>query len=147
MRKILLAVTILGLAAAPAFAGGIAAGDLNIAGTSASSNAGVSSMQGTGTGAMVAGNGGVAVGAVSGNYTSVDTSALGAAGPKGSYTNTTATQTNVGGTVVGGVSGKGFMGIATGGAGGSQTSSASGGASATAKNLNAGGIATVGRGR
>ncbi|HUB10547.1 MAG TPA: hypothetical protein VMB34_01200 [Acetobacteraceae bacterium] len=146
MRKLLLAATILGLAAAPAFAGGIAAaGDVNIAGTTAASNAGVVSTEGTMAGVKTGGNGAVVVGAVSGNYTAVDTSALGVAGPKGSYTNTTATQTNIGGTVAGGLSGT-FFGNAGGSASGGQNSTAMGGAKATANDMNAGGYITVGHG-
>jgi len=146
MRKLLLAATILGLAVAPAFAGGIA-GDADIGISSANSTAGVSSSQGTQAGVTAAKNGGVVVGAVSGNYTAVDTSAMGATSPKGaSYTNTTATQTNIGGTVGGGVVGNTTNGT-SGSASGNQSSTANGGANATAKNLNVGGFATVSHGR
>jgi hypothetical protein len=83
--------------------GGIAAGDVNTEMTSAGSSAGVSSVQGTKARTNVVGTGGVIVGAVSGNTTSVQTSAQGTAGPKGSYTDTTATQSNLGGAVAGGL--------------------------------------------
>ena len=86
MRKFLLAATILApFVVAPAFAGGApqgltAAGDINLSKTTAGSTAIVGSMQGTNAQAKAAGNGGVIVGAVSGNYTSVETTALGKAG-------------------------------------------------------------------
>lgn len=154
MRKFLLAATMLALPLA-AFAGQpnglIAAGDLNLALTGAASTAGVQSTQGTKAQSNVAGNGAVIVGAVSGNYTSVETTALGKAGPAGSYTDTTATQVNVGGTVTGGLAinqtgnqrGKTPTQGATGTASGSQNSQASGGAMAGAANANLGGFLTV----
>ena len=164
MRKFLLAATILApFVVAPAFAGGAqqgltAAGDINLSKTTAGSTAIVGGMQGTNAQAKAAGNGGVIVGAVSGNYTSVDTAAAGTAGPMGSYTNTTATQTNLGGTLAGGlalnkdaghggaprgdlfsVQGNG----ASGSAGGGQSSMAGGTAAATATNMNLGGFIKV----
>ncbi len=164
MRKFLLAATILApFVAAPAFAGGAsqgltAAGDINLSKTTAGSTAVVGSMQGTNAQAKAAGNGGVIVGAVSGNYTSVETTALGKAGVKGSYTDTTATQTNIGGTLAGGlalnkdaghgggpradtvsVQGNG----ASGSAGGGQSSMSGGTAAATATNMNLGGFIKV----
>ena len=99
MRKFLLAATLLApFVVAPALAGGApqglaVAGDINLSKTTAGSTAIVGGMQGTNAQARTAGNGGVIVGAVSGNYTSVETTAGGMAGPKGSYTDTTATQT------------------------------------------------------
>lgn len=162
MRKFLLAATILApFAIAPAFAGSDAlsiAGDLNLAKTSAGSTAAVGSMQGTNAQAKAAGNGGVIVGAVSGNYTSVETTALGKAGPMGSYTDTTATQANVGGTVAAGLAlnkgGRPMGGPtadlftvtsngASGSAGGGQSSTAMGGSAATATNTNLGGFIKV----
>jgi hypothetical protein len=154
MRKFLLAATM--LIPFAAFAGGTdlsIAGDGNLATTSAGLSAGVQSTQGTHAQANVSGNGGVIVGAVSGNYTSVATTALGKAGPAGSYTDTTATQTNVGGTVASGLAvnknrsstpialtaGRGQANGASGSASGGQNSQASGGSSATAANTNLGG--------
>jgi hypothetical protein len=164
MRKFLLAATILApFAVAPAFAGGgsgggMISGDGNLATTSAGSSATVGSVQGTAAQAKAAGNGGVIVGAVSANHTSVATTAAGQAGPQGSATRTTATQANVGGTVAAGlavnkdggrdagpkastasVQGNG----ASGSAGGGQTSMARGGAAATAANMNLGGFVKV----
>ncbi len=149
MRKFLLAATILApFAMAPAFAempqAMTAAGDVNLAKTAAGSTAGVASEQGTMAGAKVGGNGAVIVGAVSGNYTQVQTSAGATAGPKGSFTNTTAQQVNIGGTVAGGLADNGkHSNGATGIAGGQQTSQATGGAAATASNANLGGIIKV----
>jgi hypothetical protein len=85
MRKFLLAATILApFAVAPAFAGGgsgggMISGDGNLATTSAGSSATVGSVQGTAAQAKAAGNGGVIVGAVSANHTSVATTAAGQA--------------------------------------------------------------------
>jgi fibronectin-binding autotransporter adhesin len=159
MRKFLLAATM--MVPFAAFAGGSAlsiAGDVNLAKTSAGSTAGVQSTQGTQAQIKAGGSGGVVVGAVSGNYTAVDTSALGKAGPAGSYTDTTATQTNVGGTVAGGpalnkngqgtgpislTSGHGQATGASGSAGGGQSSQASGGSAAMASNTNIGGFGKV----
>jgi hypothetical protein len=135
--------------------GFVAAGDVNVASTQAGSTAGVSSIQGTGAQANVAGNGAVLVGAVSGNYTSVDTAAAAQAGPKGSYTNTAAAQKNIGGTVAGGLAankqqddhrGNDFRtqgNGASGSAGGFQASSDMGGSTAKASNLNMGGFIAV----
>jgi hypothetical protein len=147
MRKILLASVIV-LAPFAAFAAGpqgsSVAGDVNISNTQAGSTAGVSSEQGTHAGVGVAGNGGVAVGAVSGNYSDVNTTAKGVAGPAGSSTKTTAQQTNIGGTVAGGVAAnKGWHNDgATGSAGGNESSSATGTASAKASDTNIGGFIT-----
>jgi hypothetical protein len=149
MRRFLLAATILlPFAVAPAFAEMqqpmTAAGDINIGKTAAGSSAGVSSQQGTMAGAKVAGNGAVIVGAVSGNYTSVQTGAGATAGPKGSFTNTNAQQTNIGGTVTGGLgSSANHNSGASGKASGDQNSQASGDASATASNTNLGGFVKV----
>lgn len=154
MRKFLLAATM--LVPFAAFAGGAdlsIAGDGNLAKTTANSTAGVQSTQGNHAQATTGGNGGIMVGAVSGNYTSVATTALGRAGPAGSYTDTTATQTNVGGTMASGqainqtghstpitlTAGRGQANGASGSAGGGQNSQASGGSSATAANTNIGG--------
>ena len=142
MRKFLLAATILApFVAAPAFAGGAsqgltAAGDINLSKTTAGSTAVVGSMQGTNAQAKAAGKAGV----------------------KGSYTDTTATQTNIGGTLAGGlalnkdaghgggpradtvsVQGNG----ASGSAGGGQSSMSGGTAAATATNMNLGGFIKV----
>lgn len=138
MRKLLLTTfALIPFAAVPAFAGDGGAGFIvggagSLSSTSATSTAGVSSEQGTMAGAKAGGNGAVIAGAVSGNYTSVNTSALGKAGPAGSYTNTAAQQVNVGGTVAGAL-GSNQKGT---GASGSQNSQASGGASATASSVN-----------
>lgn len=147
MRKFLLAATILApFVVAPAFAGSgpngaSMAGDLNLAKTSANSTAGVASTQRTGANTLAAGNGSVIVGAVSGNYTQVQTTASAAARPQGSQTNTTAQQTNVGGTVAGSlVTNKGWGKGVTGSAGGSQNSQATGDANAAAANMNVGGF-------
>jgi hypothetical protein len=119
-------------------------GDVNVAKTAAGSTAGVSSQQGTVAGSKVGGNGAVLVGAVSGNYTQVNTAAGATAGPKGSYTNTTAQQLNIGGTVAGGIADNGKHGNgATGVSGGAQSSQATGGSAATATNTNLGGFITV----
>jgi hypothetical protein len=142
MRKFLLAATILApFAVAPAFAdmprAPITAGDVNIGKTAAGSSAGVSSQQGT----MAGGNGAVIVGAVSGNYTSVMTGAGATAGPNGSFTTTNAQQTNIGGTLAGGLgSGAKSNSGAAGKANGSQNSQASGDASANASNTNLSGF-------
>jgi hypothetical protein len=147
MRKFLLCATM--MVPFAAFAGGSGlsvAGDVNIAKTSAGSTAGVASIQGTQAQIKAGGAGGVVVGAVSGNYTGVGTTALGKAGPAGSYTDTTATQTNVGGTVSGGLAiGKssGRMPAAGGSASGGQSSMASGGSAATASDTNIGGFVKV----
>jgi hypothetical protein len=149
MRKFLLAATILApFALAPAFAemprSPTVAADVNLAKTSASSNAGVSSGQGTTAGAKVGGNGAVITGAVSGNYTQMNTAAGATAGPKGSFTNTNAQQVNIGGTVSGGLAVNGqYSNGASGKAGGGQSSQATGGASATASNTNLGGTIKV----
>jgi hypothetical protein len=152
MRKLLLATAMATFASVSAFAAMplIAAGDVNLASTSASSNAGVASMQGTKSGVSLSGNGSVITGTVSGNYTSVQTGATGVATPLGSMTSTTATQVNVGGTVsAGNVSnsnmGHSFTSGSTGGSVGGQSSQATGTSSATASNTNLGGfvIATV----
>jgi hypothetical protein len=83
---------------------------------------------------LAAGNG-VTVGTVSGNYTSIETTALGRAGPQGSFTDTTAQQVNVGGTIAGGTAAnKGWGKGATGISGGSQTTQTEGGATASASN-------------
>ncbi|MDR3536095.1 MAG: hypothetical protein P4L71_06310 [Acetobacteraceae bacterium] len=152
MRKFLFAATMLvpfaAFAGSPAPTLGIA-GDVNLATTSAGSTAGVQSTQGTQAQAKAAGTGGVIVGAVSGNYTSVETTAAGRASPAGSYTDTTATQTNVGGTVTAGLainkSGRGPIQAngASGSASGGQNSQASGQSAATASNTNLGGAVIV----
>lgn len=158
MRKFLLAATI--MVPFAAFAGGAdlsIAGDGNLAKTTAASTAGVQSTQGNHAEANVGGNGGIVAGAVSGNYTSVATTALGKAGPAGSYTDTTATQTNVGGTVAAGLAtnqtghrtpmaltaGRGQANGGSGSASGGQNSQASGGSSATAANTNLGGSVSL----
>jgi hypothetical protein len=149
MRKFLLAATVLApFVMMPAFAemphAFTAAGDVNAAKTTAGSSAGVSSQQGTMAGAKVGSNSAMMSGAVSGNYTAVQTGAGATAGPKGSSTNTSAQQTNIGGTVTGGLgsTAKGST-SASGSAGGGQTSQASGDASATASNTNLGGFVKV----
>jgi hypothetical protein len=145
MRKLLFAATILApFAVAPAFAGDLTiAGDVNLAKTAAGSTAGVASGQGTMAGAKAAGNGAVIVGAVSGNYTAVQTGAAALAGPKGSFTNTTAQQVNIGGTVAGGLTDNQKHGGAAGMAGGQQSSQAMGGSAASATNTNLGGFIKV----
>jgi hypothetical protein len=149
VRKFLLAATILApFAVAPAFADMpanlTAAGDINLAKTAAGSTAGVASQQGTMAASKVGGNGAVLTGAVSGNYTQMNTAAGATAGPKGSFTNTTAQQVNIGGTVTGGIADNGKHGNgATGMAGGGQSSQATGGAAATAANTNLGGFIAV----
>jgi hypothetical protein len=159
MRKMLLA-SVFALVPFIAFAGQdrggfIAAGDANIASTQAGSTAGVSSVQGTGVQTKAAGNGAVLIGAVSGNYTRINTGAAAGAGPKGSYTNTTAAQTNIGDTVAGGLAankpqdehrGNDFRTRgdgAFGSAGGFQTSADMGGSTAKASNLNMGGFVAI----
>jgi hypothetical protein len=148
MRKFLFAATILvPITVAPAFAEmprtQTTAADVNRAKTTAGSDAGVSSQQETMAGAKIGGSGAVIVGAVSGNYTSVETGAGATAGPKGSFTNTNAKQTNIGGTVAGGIgSGASRSSGAFGKASGDQISQASGDAAATASNKNVGGFVT-----
>jgi hypothetical protein len=158
MRTFLLAATM--LVPFAAFAGGSdlsIVGDRNVAQTTAGSTAGVQSTQGTRAQTNATGNGGVVVGAVSGNYTSVATTALGKAGPSGSYTDTTATQTNIGGTAAAGLAinpggqskpivltnGHGQASGATGSASGGQNSQAMGSSGATAANTNVGGFVGV----
>jgi hypothetical protein len=145
MKKMLFA-GVFSLVPFVAFAGNgwVAAGDLNSATTQAGSTAGVSSVQGTGAMAKAGGNGGVMVGAVSGNYTSVDTGSSAQTGPGGSSTHTAATQTNVGGTISGGLAANKHGNGASGVAGGAQTSSNWGTSSASAKNSNVGGFAAFG---
>jgi hypothetical protein len=149
VRKLLLAATILApFAVTPAFAemprDAAIAGDVNLAKTAANSNAGVASQQGTMAGAKVGGNGAVITGAVSGNYTQVNTAAGATAGPKGSFTNTSAQQMNIGGTVAGGLADNARHGNgATGMAGGGQSSQATGNSAATASNTNLGGFIKV----
>lgn len=161
MRTFLLAATM--LVPFTAFAGGSgmsAAGDLNVAKTAAGSTAGVQSSQGTHAQATAAGNGGIVVGAISGNYTAVDTTAAGRAGPGGSFTQTTATQTNIGGTAAAGyainktgrapialTAGRGQASGASGIAGGGQDSQAAGSSTASASNANIGGFVAVKPGR
>lgn len=138
MKKLLLA-SVITLAPFTAFAGGfVAAGDVNQSSTSAASNAGVNSQQGTAAGAA-AYKGSVVVGTVSGNYTSVNTGAAAVSGPKGSATSTTAQQTNIGGTISGGSA----HGQAGGISGGSQSSTGSGSSGASASNQNLGGFVSV----
>ena len=151
MRKLLLVATMMmvpfaAFAKAPAMTAG---GDVNLAQTSAGSTAGVSSTQGTQARTNVNGNGAVTVGTVSGNYTSVQTTAAGQAGPGGSATQTSAQQVNTGGTVSSGlgVSKSGSNGQHASGASGAtqggQSSQASGASGATASNMNLGGAASV----
>jgi hypothetical protein len=157
MRKFLLAATM--MVPFAAFAGSSdlsVVGNANLATTSAGSTAGVQSSQGTQAKANAAGNGGVIVGAVSGNYTSVETTALGKASPAGSYTDTTATQTNLGGTAAAEVAinkgrtspivlsnGSGQANGASGSASGGQNSQASGDSSAHAANTNVSGFLKI----
>jgi len=133
MRKILLTATILALAAAPVFAGG----PPKQATLSAGSMAGVMSTQGTNANAKVGGNGAVIVGAVSGNYTTITTTGHAGTGQTGATTTAGATQTNIGGTLAGGYSqvNKGQGNVATGKAGGSQSSGDMGGSFATVNGL------------
>jgi hypothetical protein len=72
----------------------------------------------------------------------VNSSASGTAGPGGSSTNTSAQQTNVGGTVAGGVISNSpwGRGSSSGTAGGSENSQVSGTAGATASDTNVGGF-------
>jgi hypothetical protein len=148
LRKMLLA-SAFALVPFVAFAGNpsglTAAGDINVAKTSSTSNAGVFSSQGTMAGARVDGNGAVVVGAVSGNYTTIQTNGSAKAGPQGSSTNASATQFNVGGTIAGGYSteGKGRGNEATGSASGGQSSGTTGGSTASASNTNVGGFVTI----
>jgi len=151
MRKFLLAATLLApFIVGQAFAterpeGLKAAGALNLGMTSAGSTATVGSVQGTTAGAGAARTGAVVVGTVSGNHTAVETSALGKTSPKGgSYTQTTAQQTNIGGTVSGGlaVNKPGTTGV-SGVTDGGQSSVAGGGAAANAKTINLGGFVNV----
>jgi hypothetical protein len=150
MKKILLA-SVIALAPFAAFAvdpnhgttttSGAVVGDINDATTSSSSNAGVGSRQGTGAGVSVGGNGGVSAGAVSGNSSQVKTTASGTASPGSSATKTTAAQSNIGGTVASGeASNRKWGPQSTGSAGGSQSSTTSGGSSATAGDTNVGGF-------
>lgn len=137
MKKILLA-SVFALAPFAAFAGGfVAAGDVNMANTSVGSSAGVGSTQNTDAGATVNGRGAVMVGAISGNYSNVQTGSAAVAGPHGSATTTNAQQVNVGGTITGGMS-TGHN--ATGQANGSQNSQTGGSATAQATNTNIGGF-------
>jgi hypothetical protein len=144
MRKFLLAATILvPFAMAPAFAemphAMTAAGDVNVAKTTAGSSASVGSEQNTMAGGKAGGNGAVIVGAVSGNYSAVETGAGATAGPKGSFTNTSAQQVNIGGTAAGGLGDNAnHSNGATGKASGAQNSQANGGSSANAANTNVG---------
>jgi hypothetical protein len=152
MRKLLLA-GVIALAPVAAVAGSGPVGESHSASTQAGSTAGVASVQGTRAGVFAGGNGGVLTGAVSGNMTQVNTSALGVTGPLGSYTTTGAQQVNVGGTLTGGLaankttqrmtplrsSGLQANG-AFGTASGMQTSEAAGTSTASAANQTAGGF-------
>src|SRR4051794_192832 len=100
MKKLMLG-SMIALAPLAALAQGPLAG--NMASTQAASTAGVASTQGTQAAAKAGGNGGVIVGAFSGNIGNVQTSALGVARPTGSSTLTSARQYNVGGTISGGL--------------------------------------------
>src|ERR1700719_2156215 len=115
MRKFLLA-GVIALAPFIAFSEQTPAAQIsgNLAATGSLSTAGVGSTQGTMAGAMVRGDGAVIVGTVSGNYTSVDTRGSAKAGQGYAKTSTTATQTNVGGTISGGVADQGRHGTAAG---------------------------------
>jgi hypothetical protein len=139
VRKFLVAATVLALAAAPAFAGGPQKGGQAATLTAAGSTAGVMSTQGTNANAIVAGNGAVIVGGVSGNYTTVTTTGHAATGNNGTNTKASATQTNIGGTLAGGYSqiAKGRSNEATGTAGGSQSSGDIGGSFAIGGGLKA----------
>ena len=136
MKKLLLA-SMLALAPFAVFAeqpkAFVAAGDINSAATQAGSSVDVGSTQDTNaqTGRGFAG----AAGAVSGNYTTIQTGAAAKAGPAGSQVRTTGTQLNVGGTSIG------KLGAAS--ASGGQNSTDSGFADASAKNTNIGGFVAV----
>jgi hypothetical protein len=136
MRKFLLAATVLALTAAPAFAGGP---PKQVTALAAGSMAGVMSAQTTNANATVGGNGAVITGAVSGNYTTITTTGHAATTPTGATAKTTATQTNLGGTLAGGYSqvGKGHGSVATGAAGGGQSSGDIGGSFAIVGGLKA----------
>jgi hypothetical protein len=129
MRKLLLAATMMALAAAPAFAGGAPRQPVMAVGSAA----GVMSTQTNNANAKVGGSGAVIVGSVSGNYTTITTTGHAAAGQYGATTKATATQTNVGGTLAGGYShvNRGRGNIATGSASGSQSSGDIGGSFAS----------------
>jgi hypothetical protein len=94
---------------------------------SALSAAGVTSTQETGAMVVVGPGKGMAVdGAVSGNYTTINTTGSASAGPGKATTKVTATQLNVGGTIAGGIS----AGDAKGIAGGHESSTDLGGSTA-----------------
>jgi hypothetical protein len=133
MRKILLAGVFVAFAA-PAFAG-IVAGDVNASNTTAGSVGGVVSAQGTQSSSTVS-NGWAVGGAVSGNYTNLNSSAQAHATPAGSSTKINTNQTSVGGTITGGAA----EGNATTTSSGAQGSIAAGGSKATATNTNVGGF-------
>jgi hypothetical protein len=139
MRTILLAATLLFPLAAFADQGPNHAGQIsgNAALAASGSLAGVSSTQGTAANSMVGGNGSVITGGISGNYTDMTTSGSARAGQGTAKTATTATQTNIGGTITGGVADtpKGAGNTAKGAASGSQSSQAVGGSAAVAADL------------
>jgi hypothetical protein len=156
MRKLLLVATMMipfaVSAKVPAPAAAI--GDLSLSQTSAGSTAGVGSAQGTQANTKVSGNGAVVLGTVSGNYTSVQTTAAGRAGLGGSATQTGAQQINAGGTVSSGLAANTGSTIGrpasapSGSTGGGQSSQASGASTATASTANIGGglsVRAVGR--
>lgn len=139
MRMILLAATVLMPFAAFADQGPNQAGQIsgNAALTASGSLSGVSGSQGTTAGSVVRGNGAVINGAISGNYTDMATSGSARAGQGFAKTQTQATQTNIGGTITGGLAQqtKGSGNTARGNAGGSQNSQATGGSAAVAVDL------------
>ena len=147
MRRLLLTSAFALVPFAAFAAEGFIGGNINQAQTSSASSAEVGSIQGTGAHAFVGGTGGVVVGAVSGNYSAVDTAGSGTAGPKGSFTTSTATQTNVGGTVSGGLAANqkhgGSSNGASGTAGGSQNSQTMGSSEVSAGSTNLGGFVTI----
>ena len=147
MRRLLLTSAFALVPFAAFAAEGFIGGNINQAQTSSVSSAQVGGVQGTGAHAFVGGTGGVVVGAVSGNYSAVDTAGSGTAGPKGSFTTSTVTQTNVGGTVSGGLAANqkhgGSSNGASGTAGGFQNSQTKGGSEASASNTNLGGFVTT----
>lgn len=137
MRKLILLATVLApFAAGSAFAGSsITAGDANSSKTSASSGAELGSVQGTYS-QSTAMHGSTIGGAVSGNYTTINTSANAQIAKGNPSTTTGGTQLNVGGTISGGTA----NGKSSTVSGGTQSSTDYGFSTASASNQNVGGF-------
>lgn len=137
MRKLILLATVLApFAAGSAFAGSsIVAGDANSSKTAASSGVQLGSVQGTYS-QSTAMHGSTIGGAVSGNYTTINTAANASLNKGNPSTSTSGTQLNVGGTISGGTANGQSKTVS----GGSQSSTNYGFSTASASNANVGGF-------